>query len=214
MQIFGDRIIILNKNKTSIQLSPVWRIIDLFFFLSLFACSLGPSRKDIIKEYEKAVNAHQTSSLLALFSADAQTDFIGMSPPLVGKESLTGKARYDSTLGNQISLSIIKVKRDTVFATAIEKNKWLIKVGLPYGANISMTFVVKKGTITYLRSEMSDSSMAVINNVMASLIPWAEQNQPEKLNQLMPNGAFAYSAESARLSLELLTEWAAQHSAM
>ncbi len=209
----GGYIIKFNIKKISIQSYLPRTIVIFLLFLSLLACSLGPSRKEIVKEYEKASNAHQIDSLVALFSDNAQIEFVGMSPAFVGKESLAGKARYDSTLNDQITLTINRIKRDTAYAIANEKNLWLSQAGLTHGATLSMAFVIKKGKITALRAEMSDSSLRIINDTMSSLIPWAQQYQPEKLSRLMTNGAFVYGAESARLSLTLLNEWASQRSA-
>jgi hypothetical protein len=179
----------------------------LFLLLSLLACSRGPSGKDIVKAYESASNAHQIPSLLSLFSDDAQIQFTGMEIPLSGTAAIAEKARYDSTLNNVIRFTITRTKRDTVFASAMETNKWLTAAGQSSSFYSTVAFVVVNGKIKNLHADLSDSSVTAINNIMGALIPWAQANEPNKLNQLLSDGAFLYTAQSAALSLELLGDW-------
>jgi hypothetical protein len=195
-------------NASSLEnLRPNATLCLLFLLLSLLACSSGPSRKDVVKAYETAANAHKIPSLISLFSDDSQFQSTGMELPLLGKEAIAQKARYDSTLNNIIRLTITRTKRDTIFATAIETNQWLSSAGLAPSYYSSIAFVVVNGKIKTLNAELSDSSVAAINNIMNSLIPWAQEYEPEKLNQLLSGGVFSYTAQSAALSLELLRDW-------
>lgn len=192
--------------KSDVTIIPI-----LSTLLILLACSHGPSRKDVVTSYERAYNAHQIDSLLVLFTDDAQYEFTGMETPLVGKEAISQKARYDSTLDSQIKLIIERIKRDTVFVNAMETNNWLFTAGLQPNVYSSIAFVISNGKIKRVRAELSEPSVAAINAVMGALIPWAQENEPEKLGRLLSGGGFVYNRESAALSLELLDDWHQQN---
>ena len=177
------------------------------FLFSFLACSGTPSRKAVVTSYERAYNTRQIDSLLVLFTDDAQYEFTGMETPLVGKEAIAEKARYDSTLDSQLKLIIERIKRDTVFVNAMESNNWLFTAGLQPNVYSSIAFVIVNGKIKRIRAELSEPSVAAINGVMGALIPWAQENEPKKLGRLLSGGGFAYNRESAALSLELLDEW-------
>ncbi|HBC45407.1 MAG TPA: hypothetical protein DEO84_05835 [candidate division Zixibacteria bacterium] len=195
-------------NKRNIILSQsYYSLMIVLFLFSLLACSQSSSRKAVVASYERAYNAHQVDSLLVLFTENAQYEFTGMETPLVGKEAIAEKARYDSTLDSQIKLIIERTKRDTVFVNAMESNNWLFTAGLQPNVYSSIAFVIVNGKIKRVRAELSEPSVAAINAVMGALIPWAQENEPEKLGRLLSGGGFAYNRESAVLSLELLDNW-------
>ncbi len=173
----------------------------------LLGCSTEKAKIAVVTEYEQTSDKHQIDSLLSLFSDDAQVEFVGMGPVLTGKSMIAEKARYDSVLDAQITIHVDQVERDTVFATAVETDKWLNQAGLPPSVYSPVMFVISKGKITDLQAQLSDSSVAAINHIMQGLIPWAQSNEPDKLNELLPQGAFSYSVKSASLSLELLKDW-------
>jgi hypothetical protein len=181
--------------------------LGLTVFAALLACSRESSKRAVIEVYEQTFNAHRVDSLLALFSADAEVEFAGMGPVLTGKSMIADKARYDSVLAAHIKIDIDHINRDTVFATAVETDKWLSRAGLPPSVYSPIMFVISGGKITDLQAELTDSSVTAINHVMQGLIPWAQANEPDKLNQLIPQGVFSYGIKSANLSLELLKDW-------
>ncbi len=171
------------------------------------ACSRWPSRTETVAAYERAINAHRPDSVLALFSADAAISFAGMGPTRTGRSLLAGKAQYDSALGTVTAFVVLRVKKDTVVTRAVETTRWLTQAGLPPNVYSKVAFTIVDGKIRNMRAELSDSSATRLNSVMEQLIPWAEKNEPGKLEKLMPGGAFTYSAESAEISLELLKDW-------
>jgi hypothetical protein len=192
----------IKLHKRSIVLSTA-----IVISLLLLGCSTERAKIAVVAEYEQTFDKHQIDSLLSLFSDDAEVEFVGMGPVLTGKEMIAEKARYDSVLDAQITIHIDLVKRDTVFATAVETDNWLSRAGLPPSVYSPVMFVISKGKITDLQAQLSDSSVTAINHIMQNLIPWAQSNEPDKLNELLPQGAFSYSVKSANLSLELLKDW-------
>jgi hypothetical protein len=198
-----------NRNKLSSRSFYFWMIVP--FLFSFLACSGTPSRKAVVASYERTYNAHQIDSLLVLFTDDAQYEFTGMETPLVGKVAIAEKTRYDSTLDSQLKLIIDHIKRDTVFVNAMETNNWLFTAGLQPNVYSSIAFIISNGKIKRVRAELSEPSVAAINAVMGALIPWAQENEPEKLGRLLPGGGFAYNRGSAALSLELLDDWHQQN---
>jgi hypothetical protein len=179
----------------------------IFQIAAILACSRGPSEKAVIAAYEQAFNSHAVDSLSVLFGDSIQVEFVGMGPILTSKEILVDKARYDSVLDAHVTVNIGRLANDTVFASAVETNKWLSRAGLPPSVYSSLMFVISNGRITDLQAQLSDSSVTAINNVMQDLISWAQSNEPDKLNELLPQGTFSYSINTANLSLELLRDW-------
>ncbi len=202
-----DSLGLMPKSMKKDRLMAVFPVGLIFIVLIFAACSRWPSRTQTVAAYERAINAHQIDPVLALFTDDATISFAGMGPTLSARSLLAAKAQYDSALGTVTTITIIRLRKDTVFARAAETNKWLTQAGLPPNVYSNVAFTIVGGKIKNLRAELSDSSATKINSVMEQLIPWAEKNEPGKLEKLMPGGGFSYSVESARISLELLKDW-------
>jgi hypothetical protein len=42
---------------------------------------------------------------------------------------------------------------------------------------------------------------------MRPMLAWAKQQEPDRLEEMMPNGQFAYDADNAERVLALLDDW-------
>jgi hypothetical protein len=188
------------------KLNLVYYLIFAGLFLA-FGCSQTPERKKVVEEYQRASNSRKIDSLMSLYSDNIIAEFAGMGQPLTGKAKLRGKAEYDSVLNTILAFKILTIDRDTVIAFATETNDWLKEAGLQSNTYSSYIFVIRESKIVYVRAELSDASIAAINEVMAALIPWAELNQPDRLDSLTSGTLFSFGAPKALLSLDLLRQW-------
>jgi hypothetical protein len=170
-------------------------------------CSQTPSRKEVVAAYEAAQNEKNIDSLLILMDDNIRADFVGMGPQLHGKDEMRGKARYDSILNSFVTINITASRRDTIFTEVSENNTWLIEAGLPPNTYKSYIFLIGGGKIKGIRTELSDSSIERVNEIMGELIPWAQQNRPDEYGRLVSDELFMFSPENANLSLSILRDW-------
>lgn len=185
-------------------LSALLLIVLLIFALS---CSRPPSRADVARAYQGAVDASDIDSLLSLFADDAIVEFVGFTSAMHGKEALRGKAEYDSALNVRLALTVMETRKDTVFCSAVETNGWAQEAGLPSYVYPSYFIVIRAGKITHLRADLDPATIARLNELMGILLPWAEQNRPEALAELTSAGEFTFNARSAEIMMRLLRDW-------
>jgi hypothetical protein len=198
------------KNKYMLMLT--FPIIAIAAAFSILACSRAPSRIDVVKTYEATVNSSNVDSLMALFDNNAAVYYRGMATPLKGKDEIRARAEYDTTLHSILTLTLVQAKKDTVFCQGREIDDWNKSARISPYVYSSFKFAVRAGKITYIRAEMADSTIKSINEVMALLLPWVQENRPATLDTLMAEGEFAFNAESARLMMSLLGQWRASRS--
>jgi hypothetical protein len=153
------------------------------------------------------MNAQKADSMLICLSDNAVFEFVGAGPPISGRDALRGLAEYDSVLHTGLALRFVRARRDSVIFTGMERNDWLIAAGLPPSEYSSIVFVIQKGRIQAIRAELSGSSAARVNDIMTSLVPWAQQHHPEEYAELVSGDAFAYRADNARRMMLLITEY-------
>jgi ketosteroid isomerase-like protein len=169
-------------------------------------CSTS-SPESVVQGYREAFNSHNIDSLMRYYADDVVFEVAGLGMSLTGRESVRGVAEYDSVLNTIMSLSNMTVSGDSVFCELSETNDWLNAAGISQAYYSRAVFVVPGSEISYIEAELSDSSAARINGVLDSLISWADQYCPERLEEMMPLGAFVYNADNAANSLDLLMEW-------
>lgn len=67
--------------------------------------------------------------------------------------------------------------------------------------------VFSHGLIKEFKAEGSEESLEAFQEAWPAIFQWLSKERPKEMNELMPNGAFVYSAESAIGWLSLLNEW-------
>jgi hypothetical protein len=195
------------KRKAENIIAGAFIVLILSMPFAFLSCSNSPSRTEVVKAYQAAVKSADIDSILSLFADDAVVEVFGMGRPLQGRNEIRSKAEYDSALHCDLSLTILESRKDTVFCQGLESNDWTRELELPPYDYSSFAFVIRAGKIVRLRAELSEQTVAGINNVMTRLIPWAQEKRPAILDSLMAHGGFAFSVDSARLMMALLGEW-------
>ena len=171
------------------------------------SCSNKSSPKQIVQEHINAKNAHQVSVSMQYIADDAVLEIPGLEMIITGKEERRRVAEYDSVLHTILTPSEFTVHGDTVFCSIIERNDWLEAAGIPAIYYPRTMHVVKDGKIVYSGGRMADSSAAEIGNVLGRFVPWANENRPEEMAQMMAGGRFVYNPRNGETVVGLLHQW-------
>lgn len=155
------------------------------------------------------MNSHNVDELMQVYSDDIRFEIPSMRMMLSGKDALRGIAEYDSVLNTIMTLSDIRVSGDSVLCEITETNDWMNAAGFSSAHYSQAVFVVKCGKISYIGAVISDSSAKYFRNTLQSFMPWGNDNYPDDMAEMMPEGDFIFSAKSGETIIRLLREWRA-----
>lgn len=181
-----------------------WTPIALFSLLSLSACS-RKDPLDLLQAYQDAVNRGQPEKVLALYAEGASLE---LAPGFVlhGAEPLRGKAQYDSVVHARISLAGFEAGGDTIFCRLEETSDWFTGIGIPAVRHYA-AFVVRNGWIRSISYRIAPESHEALHSAFYTLAGWASREHPDRLQRLMPDDDFVYSAQTASEWLDLIRLW-------
>lgn len=171
------------------------------------SCSFKPSPKKIVEDFISTKNQSNISKALEYVADDGVLEIPNAGIKITGKEARREIFEYDSSLQTVLTPSDFIVRGDTVLCSMTEHNNWIEAAEVPDAYHPHVIFVVKNDKIVYTYADLADSSRQHFRDVLTEFIPWAKEKYPEKMEQLMPDGKFAYKAENADLVVELLCEW-------
>ncbi len=175
--------------------------------ICILACSTSSSPEEIVQNYKEALNSHNVDSLMNYFSDDIVFEIPSMRMKLSGKPALRGLAGYDSVLNTNMVLTNIRVGGDTVICGITETNEWMNAAGMTSAHYPEAIFVVINGKISHIKTEISDSSAADFDKVLSEFVPWANENYPESVTEMMPEGNFVFNAKNGETVVRLLRQW-------
>ncbi|MFQ6088007.1 MAG: nuclear transport factor 2 family protein [Candidatus Methanofastidiosia archaeon] len=158
-----------------------------------------------VKAYEKAYNSHDFKRIMSLYAEDATFEVVGQFV-LKGKEKIRDITEYDIALNIHMSFGGCITKGDKVICELAETNDWL-KTASIIEAHYTAKFVFSEGLIKLIRAEATPETKQAFNHVLNPLMEWAYKERPQQLTEMMPEGEFVYSTESAKRWLVLLREW-------
>ena len=177
--------------------------------LFILSCSFKPSPKKVVEDYVRAYNTHRVDDIMALYSDDILFEITGFGLSVSGKESVKGIAEYDSVLNTILTLSDISVNGDTVFCSLTENNDWCKAAEIPAAYYPKTTFIVKNYKISQIHAEIADSSLENFEGVLDYFVHWGNENYPDKMRRMAPDGIFIYNAENGETMVSMLREWKA-----
>lgn len=175
----------------------------------IIGCARQPSTETIVENYRVALNSHNVDELMQVYSDDIRFEIPSMRMMLSGKDALRGIAEYDSVLNTIMTLSNIRVSGDSVLCEITETNDWMNAAGFSSAHYPQAVFVVKGGKISYIGAVISDSSAKYFRNTLQSFMPWGNDNYPDDMAEMMPEGDFIFNAKSGETIIRLLREWRA-----
>jgi hypothetical protein len=169
-------------------------------------CGRSQSNVEIVENYRTAMNSHDVSELMEIYSDDIRFEIPSMNMMLFGKEALRGIAEYDSALNTVMTISNIRTSGDSVLCEITETNNWMNAAGFSSAHYPQAVFIVKENRIAYIGAVISDSS-AIHKDVLDSFIPFGNRNYPEIMAEMMPVGEFIFNGKNGATMVRLLREW-------
>jgi hypothetical protein len=180
----------------------------LFSLLLLFVMPFGcaPKPADLLKAYEKALNSHDVNWVTRFHAEDIRFEVVGGFVK-EGREQVRELAKWDAAVNCHLTFTDLVVSGDTVTCKATERNDWFRLAGIEevhYGLN---TIIFRGVLITSIRAELSQESVRAMGDAFEAITEWASEERSQQLAELMPEGEFVHSAETAEGWLALLSEW-------
>lgn len=172
----------------------------------LFAsCTSLPELNDRVRAYVEEFNAHNLEGVASRFTNDATFEIKGLYT-VEGKQALKDLMAYDMALDAHISVGNMRTAGDTVFAHLTVTNHWLEAAGIGEAHSQAM-FIFHDGSIGEFIGTLTPETQAAFDDVMGPMLAWAKQQAPDRLEEMMPDGQFAYNADNAERALALLEDW-------
>jgi len=175
--------------------------------MGIFVCSTSLTPEYIVQKYREALNSHNVDSLMNYYADGIVFEVPSMRMKLSGKPALRGLAEYDSVLNTDMVLTNIRVKGNTVICDITETNEWMDAAGMTSAHYPEAIFVVINGKISHIKAEISDSSAANFDKVLSEFVPWVNENYPESMAGMMPEGNFVFNAKNGETVVRLLRQW-------
>ena len=178
--------------------------ITLILLLFIF-CSCSPNNESIVKNYIIDHNLHNVEKSLSYYSDDITFELVGTWIKS-GKKEIKSLEEWDSAVNSNLKLNLFKTSGDTLLYTVKEKNDWFSAIGIEQINYDSVLFIIENGKINKIIAIPLPEINIKIGKAMNSIMNWAAQTKTS-LTDLIPNGKFIYSKESAKKWLSLLKRW-------
>ena len=179
-------------------------IIAAFASLLFYYCTSKPN--EVVTDYIYHHNNHNIQTELSNLSDNITFEAVDLWI-LEGKDKIKNLAEYDSTLNSDLKVYDCIVSKDTVKCKVVEKNDWFRLLGIDSVEYDYSYFIIKDGLIIKIMAKLSNSSIDLISSKLQSIIKWASVEQPELLNDLIPEGKFLYTKKSANKWLNIIELW-------
>ena len=178
--------------------------ITILFSLVLLSCNQNSIT--LIKKYEKLHNSHDINEIMLLHHDDIKFELIGVWTKS-GKEEIRELEEWDRTLNSNLKFETFVVRGDSVLCKVIEKNDWFKSVGIEQLVHDPTIFIVSKGHVKKIVAYPSEGISKEIGAKLGSIYSWSNMTRDSTINELIVNGEFIYSAETAKKWLYLLEKW-------
>ncbi len=172
------------------------------------SCTSRVDRLEIIADFERYKNAHDTEQTLALFATDAVLDF-GPMGTIQGLEAIDRIHGYDAALATTLVFDDCTVEDSDVACRVTESNDWLQIAGIDSIVYDQVRFTIDhSGAIRRVSAMPSGDSLAALGAAMTAFGAWAQQHEAERFGALFDTqGNFDYNFDNGQKVLQLLREW-------
>ena len=177
-------------------------IIILFYLIS---CSNNES-VNILKSYQEAHNQHNVEKSLSFYDDSIKFELRGVWIKK-GKKEVRKLEEWDSALNSNLIFNSIKVKQDSIFCKVTEKNDWFKAVGIKKLIHDTAIFILKEGLIRQIIAKPSPETSIRIHKIIQEISEWSTKVNDDTISELIKNGQFIYSKESANKWLGLFKKW-------
>lgn len=172
------------------------------------SCTADVDRLQVVEDFERLKNAHDTAQTLALFTADAVLDF-GPMGAVSGHDAIDRIHEYDVALATQLDFETCVLDGDDVVCRVTETNQWLAIAGIDSITYPETRFAFDDtGKIRSIAALPSQESQAALGAAMSAFGAWAQANAAERFAALFDTqGNFQFSYDNGQTVLRLLREW-------
>ncbi|KPK70680.1 hypothetical protein AMJ87_08550 [candidate division WOR_3 bacterium SM23_60] len=189
---------VLHVGKT---ISPIflWTLI-----LMVLACA--PDLSERMRIYVETYNTHDVDEIMTFYTDDVRFENVGVWVK-TDKQEVRKITEWDATTHIVMKVSNVMVRGDTVTFSLLETNDWLKLAGIGEALYEPSRIVFKDGKIAIIQAKLTEESLNRWMPKWNSILAWATEHRPDRLAEVMPEGAFVFGADYARKWLELLEEW-------
>ena len=177
-------------------------------FVLIISCKKDQTRNTIIS-YIDAHNEHNTVEELSHYHQEILFE-LKDTWTKSGIEEMRSLSIWDSVLNSNLQLEDIKISGDSAFCKIIENNDWFSAVGINDLIHDPTVFVIEDNKIKKIIAYPSRETGTKVHEVIGSIMQWSQKHQDSTIYELIPNGAFVYSAEAAHTWLDLIERWKSQ----
>jgi len=187
--------------------TTIFILLILSLFVVFLACS-GQNTEQLVKNFETVYNSHNVEKIMSLYADDAIFEVLNQFR-FTRLEKIRGVAQYDSALDLSMTITDIEVRGDTAFFKLTERNNWFKAMGVE-AAYFDPTYIIFHENLVFsLKASATMESIKAIQAAMEGFMPWAKENAPDRMAEMMPDGGLIYNAENAIKIVEVTKEFKA-----
>jgi hypothetical protein len=174
--------------------------------ISLVSISCNHNGISVVKTYMELHNSHDIEGAMLLYHDDIEFELVGTWIKS-GKEEIRQLEEWDKALNSNLKFEAFEMQGDSVFCKVIEKNDWFKAVGIEQIIHDPTVFIVTRGHIMKIVAKPSQEIGKEIGAKLGSVYAWSKIAKDTTINELIKDGKFIYTEESAKKWLKLLDNW-------
>lgn len=178
----------------------------LLWTLVLMVLACTPDLSQLVRAYVEVYNNHDVEKIMSFYADDIRFENVGVWLK-TGKQEVRKITEWDTATHIVMKVSNITVQGDTVTFSLLETNDWLKLAGIGEALYEPSRIVFRDGKIAVIQAKLTEESLDRWLPKWNAILAWAKEHRPDRLAEVMPEGAFVFGADYAHKWLELLEEW-------
>jgi hypothetical protein len=183
------------------------KYLSIFILLTfpLFLSSCSKDNRSVLNQYISTHNSHDVDKSLSFYTNDISFELTGTWIK-EGKSQIRELEEWDAALNSKLSFFITDESGDSLFCKGTEENDWFKGVGINKIEYDSIIFIFTDGLIAKVIANPSVETNKRIAEAFGNVLEYTKVTGNNILQELIPNGEFLYSEESAVKWLRLFDE--------
>jgi len=166
-----------------------------------------PDPRSVVEAFLAAANAHDREVALALLADDYVFREAG-SLQGMDRDDMADLFAWDEVIESRAHYEALEVSEGEIRGIFSETNALYRALGIPR-TSCQLTFRLRSLQITEQIIEQVLGDGPSFEEALAPFLEWLEENSPEDVDRLLPDGALVFSPKMARRWLVLLDRWRA-----
>lgn len=163
-------------------------------------------RFGVVHSFVQELGRQSDRRLIKLFTKNARLEIVGLGVVAQGKKELKEFFGYARMVKLSLAMLAPVVRGDTVFCRLVESNDWLHLVGVE-SMTYAVRFVFDGGKIDRIIVEPITGFGVTLQGPVFSFWKWLKSEEPDVIEELMPDGKFRFTPKNGRRLIELLSRW-------